>query len=702
MKSNMKSLFFLLPALLLSLASCNTNTSTTSSNGSSTSSSTSSSSQSSSSSSVKPTDPTIETALASLKQNNHTVDIDFTVRVLHPKDEYAVDIEIHRQEQRSFSYNVLEDKSIEKGYHVEGSSTNCDLDKETGDYVETTRRVYPITPLTIFEDTENGLAVMETLNVQNEVDYAYLSEYDADTGVYDPVVFDTDYINPWDYINAEDFSYDSDGILHLDLEKAEFLAESYGASSVNWATDCTVSLNSSNQIAKVDFTIPDIEGENFERVSKMTLLYSDFGKETVNHLAPLTNDNPHLATALKCLLNAKNFTVSDSYDKDDNEIMTLAEAPAQADDEIKAHSITVSSGTVTVNKSLNVNGVDFEVASGATVMVTGKGAELTTEGATDNDKLTVDGTLTVSDAGMVDVGTLTVKGTFNVIPADAEQKTADGEATIETLLVGIEIDDKTKGYVNATAASVSANAIDGLGVIVVSAESTVTGELIDNEEYTEFYVEDTLWITVYNMGGAGNIITYNDVTKKCVYGYAPTDLPTSEFVGWKDSEGKLITGQTIAVGAPNYDKVYADIDYNVYKVAITLDNTVGSVAIDGQMLIYQNGVYVLPGGQELTAGQHTVTYTLSANYEGTPTLSSQNVTVSGLTFTLDGDFKDSEGDPITYYLSLGGATLADQTVVIEGGNGGNGELGLTDYLLIILVILIVVMAIIVAMRLMRS
>ena len=417
----------------------------------------------------------------------------------------------------------------------------------------------------------------------------------------------------------------------------------------------------------------------------------------------------NVATAVGSIavVNAKNFTVSDSYDEDDNEIMTLAEAPAQADNEIKAHSVTVSSGTVTVNKMLNVNGVDFEVASGATVMVTGKGAELTTEGTTDNDKLTVDGTLTVADAGMVDVGILTVKGTFNVIPADAEQKTADGEATIETLLVGIEIDDKTKGYVNATAASVSANAIDGLGVIVVSAESTVTGELIDNEEYTEFYVEDTLWITVYNMGGAGNIVTYNDVTKKCVYGYAPTDLSTSEFVGWKDSEGKLITvdsGETVEVGAPNYDKVYADIDYNVYNVVITLDNTVGSVAIDGQMLVYDivGGGYILPGGQELTAGQHTVTYTLSANYEGTPTLSSQNVTVSGLTFTLNGDFKDSEGNPITYYLSLGGATLADQTVVIEGGNGGNGELGLTDYLLIILVILIVVMAIIVAMRLMRS
>ena len=382
-----------------------------------------------------------------------------------------------------------------------------------------------------------------------------------------------------------------------------------------------------------------------------------------------------VATAVGSIavVNANNFTVSDSYDADDNEIMTLAEAPAQADDEIKAHNITVSSGIVTVNKSLNVNGVDFEVASGAIVMVTGKGAELTTEGTTDNDKLTVDGTLTVADAGMVDVGILTVKGTFNVIPADAEQKTADGEATIGTLLVGIEIDEKTGGYVNATAATVSANAIDGLGAIIVSAESTVTGELIDNEDYTEFYVEDALWITVYNLGEAGNIVTYNAsaTTDKNTYGYVPTDLPTCEFVGWKDTDGKLIAGADVEVGAPNYDKVYAEIDYNVYNIVFTLDNTIGSVAIDGQMLSYDMflGGYVLPGGQELTAGQHTVSYTLAANYEGTPTLSSQNVTVSGMTFTLDGNYKDAEGNPITYYLSLGGATLADTSIVIEGGNG---------------------------------
>ena len=385
--------------------------------------------------------------------------------------------------------------------------------------------------------------------------------------------------------------------------------------------------------------------------------------------------------------------------------MTLAEAPAQADNEIKAHSVTVSTGTVTVNAMLNVNGVDFDIDSGATVAVV-KDGTLSTDGDAKNDKLTVDGTLTVADTGKVDVGTLTVKGTFTVIPADADKKTGDGQATIETLLVGIEIDDKTKGYVNATAATVSANAIDRLGAIIVSAESAVTGELIDNEDYTEFYVEDALWITVYNLGEAGNIVTYNAsaTTDKNTYGYAPTDLPTCEFVGWKDADGKLIAGADVEVGAPNYDKVYAEIDYNVYNIVFTLDNTIGSVAIDGQMLAYdiKTGGYVLPGGQELTAGQHTVSYTLAANYEGTPTLSSQNVTVSGMTFTLDGDYKDAEGNPVTYYLSLGGATLADTSIVIEGGNGGSDSLGLTDYLLIILVILIVIMAIMVAMRLMRS
>ena len=178
--------------------------------------------------------------------------------------------------------------------------------------------------------------------------------------------------------------------------------------------------------------------------------------------------------------------------------------------------------------------------------------------------------------------------------------------------------------------------------------------------------------------------------------------PASAFVEKTgNTNDEIMTAASSLVG--QVDAVYADIQYDVYSVVVTLDNTVGSVAIDGQMLIYKDGLgYVLPNGQLLTAGQHNVTYTLAANYEGTPTLSSQNVTVSGMTFTLSGDFQ-KDGKTIDYYLSLGGATLGDQTIVIEGGdNGGSDGLGLTDYLLIVLVVLIVIMAIMVAMRLMRS
>ena len=78
-----------------------------------------------------------------------------------------------------------------------------------------------------------------------------------------------------------------------------------------------------------------------------------------------------------------------------------------------------------------------------------------------------------------------------------------------------------------------------------------------------------------------------------------------------------------------------------------------------------------------------------------------HVTVSGLTFTLSGDFENSNGKTINYYLSLGGATLADTSIVIDGGSGDDG-MSLTDILLIVLVVLILVMAIIVALRLMRS
>ena len=409
-------------------------------------------------------------------------------------------------------------------------------------------------------------------------------------------------------------------------------------------------------------------------------------------------------------INATNFVVTDGYDSDDVEYMAVNGTPVQADDEGADASMVITTGSIVVNDATNdlnivssatISGAvhagleTFEIAEGATLTVTGNGVVLKA------DEMTVDGTLVAIDSGAVNVTSLTVRGTFTV--AEKTDDNNAGSASITTLYIGIATNEDGE-FVDASAGTVTADNLGGtLSAVYVSAQSTFTGKLTESMDSTGFYVEDSLWMTVYEKTGSNIVKSAATTSTPATYNFVPGELESSKFVAWTTADGKLVPA-TAKVGDENYRQVYANIDYEVYNVVVVLDNTVGSVAIDGQLLSYipDLGGYILPGGTELKAGQHTVTYTLAANYEGTPVLSSSNVTVSGMTFTLSGDFEGADGTPVMYYLSLGGATPADTTVVIEGGNGGSDSLGLTDYLLIILVVLIVIMAIMVAMRLMRS
>lgn len=314
MKSKVKSLFLLLPSLLL-IASCQ-NTSSSQPSSSLPGSSNTPSSQSPST--PAPSTPSIEpepepeeefvTAVNSLKRNSHIVNLASTVRVLHPDSPLTADLQTSTDANYTYSYKTLEDGTIERGYHEEGARTNADLIKETGEPDPNATRVYDITPLTIFEDSETGLAYSEVLNIDNSVTTSLPSEYNPETGVYDPIVFENNYRNPWDFISANDLYYGEDGNIHLSLDKAEFLTECYKATSVNWVTDCIVNLNSKGEVATVDFTTPELVGETFTRTSTLRLSYSRFGENVLSHIVPLTNDNPDLATALNCLKDAKNFT----------------------------------------------------------------------------------------------------------------------------------------------------------------------------------------------------------------------------------------------------------------------------------------------------------------------------------------------------------------------------------------------------------
>ena len=481
----------------------------------------------------------------------------------------------------------------------------------------------------------------------------------------------------------------------------------------NEVANGSIIINGDNEVADVDFTGDDVTPVVVVLNGDASLVAGSVSLNTAS-ITVLGQFDGTIDTAVGAVdfVNVCCFVVADTTDADDNQIMVFVGMPIKADADGADSAVTIASGNVTVTgdvldiaetiiiDDITYTGVEeFAIAEGATLTVTGQGAYLY---ATD---LTVDGTLVSTDNGTVAVyGILTVKGTFTVAAENTDNKTAAGKADIDTLYVGIsgEVEDGVVYYSDATAATVNAaNLGRNLSVVVVSAESTITGEAIENVDYTEFYLEDTLWITIYS-----NNLTYafagaNDTID---YRIQPGDLSESEFIAWNGTDGKNVPAGT-KIGDVNYEQVYAEINYEVYQVYVIVDNSIGSVAIDGQLLVATpNGYYALPNYGKLDAGQHTITYTLAAGYEGTATLASNgaNVTVSGTIFTLSGDYQGSNSQPIDNYLTLGGASYTGSTVVVDGGNGGSGEMGLTDYLLIILVILIVVMAIMVAMRLMRS
>lgn len=159
-----------------------------------------------------------------------------------------------------------------------------------------------------FRDEETGCAVTHEISVSNELSTTYMSNYDDSTGIYSPLSYEEVARNPWDYFRSSDLVEDEAGVLHLDLEKADFLVDCYGGSAVNWVSDATITLNEDNEVTALVLTTPDIGEEGrYRRVTSMRIDYSEHGIDQVEDVAPYTNDNPDLEVALSCLDNQTNF-----------------------------------------------------------------------------------------------------------------------------------------------------------------------------------------------------------------------------------------------------------------------------------------------------------------------------------------------------------------------------------------------------------
>ena len=361
----------------------------------------------------------------------------------------------------------------------------------------------------------------------------------------------------------------------------------------------------------------------------------------------------------------------------------------------KDFEVTVATGIVYAetlvegNETLNFTIDNLTVAAGATFNVDGTGNV-----ASIKEDLIVEGTANATDGGKIAAKDLVVLGTFTVGTAVSADGIQAGQAEAVNAFVGISEKD-TLG----TAAALNAESITGLKVVYLSAGSTVTDKLVDGMKSTEFYVEDTLYLTVYAVNGsepAINTIAYPELAGK--------EVDAWQYV---DSDGKTVKiTDTSTERVGQVEKIDALMDYDVYKITITAEYGITDVYIDGDLVDTEG----LSGKNDLTyyvaVGEHQITYRLNNYFAGDVkiTLNGEQLTDGKFTITSDMPFLEDDGNtPVEYKIVLTGVQAAAPDTPSQGGSSGSSDgMGLTDYLLIILVVLIVVMAIMVALRLMRS
>ena len=368
-------------------------------------------------------------------------------------------------------------------------------------------------------------------------------------------------------------------------------------------------------------------------------------------------------------------------------------------------SITLSAGTLTAKNALGSSNVDFIVASGATLV-----SELAADGGSFN-KIVIDGTVTVASGKKFDATTVVVMGGGILSVEAATSTTASGIASATELYVGI-LKAKTTGAVATVNGPV---ALGSNGTAYIAGDAVLDEAALKvfddiSIKSTQFFVNDGLWMTVYTKNTNMSISSIKEPTAS-VAGF---DIPVENalFLGWLNKDGDLVNNDLIG----SSEKVTAKIETEVYRIAILANEGVDDIFIDGQILVKYNGLYLFNGN--LSAGTHTITYTLANGYSGDAKLAINGTvekgaecTVSGLSFTLSGipdsaklgfDNDNATSQDITVTFQLTGIEKSGFTPDQPDTPAADNGMTITDYLLIILVVLIVVMAIIVAMRLMRS
>ncbi len=459
-----------------------------------------------------------------------------------------------------------------------------------------------------------------------------------------------------------------------DLEEFVILSADVFISNVKDLGEATV--QGTVEIAK-DFTLENSEDVGLyvegELIIKGTMTLKDY-KVITQGYGKLTGKIANSTGTVEVVKVLSGLEISSIYDDvEEVESLCISGTPLGDEDERrnKISTIAIVDGTLVADGEFNTTNM-----KGFTV---GEGTTFTANNDVTTSDLTISGTMNVGKDGSVTATTITVLGTVVI-----DEDSTDGIKSNGNIYVGF-----TKKLGLGAVAAITGTKIDYNGFLYVAAGSVIDSDYTDTLYPTEFYVEDALWMTVYAEVSGATV--------------AVNDAPVTDgiFQRWTNDKGTPVdnivgTDNVVAIG--ENDKVYAKADYNIYDVKVVADNGIGTVAIDGVVLIKSSNVFI---AENLKAGTHTISFELKNGYEGTVKMTVNGQAVSGYNFTLSG----TSDDDLDVTINLSGTAPAEPTTPVTPTptpSEKDDGMGITDYLLIVLVIMVVILAIVVIARMFRS
>lgn len=263
-------------------------------------------------------DEFIANAIEAFKANSYVVDTNFVTEI-YRKDATAGDqyqpLSIRRTENYNLSYQLGDDAAIK----ITSDAKHEDLFlNEDGTYSVINTNVYTDEDSVYFRDDESGYAIKETLSIDNEVTELIMSDYEEYYGTYVPIEFDSEFKNPFDYLQASDFAKNEEGTYYLNGTKAVFLAKCFQRSSLTYATDALVEFDEDGHFSSITIDIAYVDADAYTQQSTYTCVFSEIGNVEINHIHAYDNSNPEIESLFAKAKAAQTYTYFKGYGTEDS------------------------------------------------------------------------------------------------------------------------------------------------------------------------------------------------------------------------------------------------------------------------------------------------------------------------------------------------------------------------------------------------